>query len=518
MSPNRAHLLVIDVGTSSVRAAIIDADGDVIAFSAQKHEQHAPCVGWSEQSPLDWWQAVVVVVRQVVASPDSDIKALAGVCVCGQMHSPVPIDVDGHLLTERVQLWNDKRCLPNCLAFARCPDAAALEGRAGNPATPAWTGFKVAWLRDHQAEIYERAATFLTPKDFINFRLTGSRATDYSEASGSFLLNWRHLAYDDAIADALELDRSRFPPIYPAQHVIGGVTHHAAGETALPEGLPVVAGGGDFPVAMLGSGVIEPGLGADIAGTSIIISASARCPVRGPGIGNLCAVSGGWTPFTVLDAGGDSLDWMRRVLDRRKLDFSQLIELACAAPAGSEGLLFLPYLTGERMGEHRNSRGQFFGITRCHDHRHLYRAVIEGVAFASRRNMELLQVAGVGFERIVVSGGGARAPSWLAIKASIYGRALLVPENTETGLLGAAALAGLGVGIYANPAEAVARLVRLRPPVFPEPALVDYYAELYGVFQRLYETSGALCARLDALAARAQGIQPAPHGAGHGDS
>jgi sugar (pentulose or hexulose) kinase len=231
----------------------------------------------------------------------------------------------------------------------------------------------------------------------------------------------------------------------------------------------------------------------------------------------LCAVSGGWIPFTVLDAGGDSLGWMRRVLGGRKTDFSQLIELACTAPAGSEGLLFLPYLTGERMGEHPNSRGQFFGIASRHNQGHLYRAVMEGVAFASRRNMELLQVAGVEFERLVVSGGGARASCWLSIKASIYGRPLLVPENTETGLLGGAALAGLGIGVYANPAEAVGRLVRLRPPIFPEPALVDYYTELYGVFQRLYETSGALCARLDALAARAPGIQSAPHAAGHRD-
>jgi xylulokinase len=508
MAANRADFLVIDVGTSNVRTAIITSHGDVVAFSAQGHEQRTPCLGWFEQSPLAWWQAVVATIRQVLAGPEIDIKTLAGVCICGQMHSPVPIDADGRLLLEWVQLWNDKRCTPHCLDFARRPDADALRLRTGNPITSAWTGFKVAWLRDHQPQIYHRAVTFLTPKDFINFRLTDVCATDYSEASGSFLMNRQSLDYDEAILDALALDRCKFPPIYPPHHVIGGVTTHAAAETALPAGLPVVAGGGDFPVAMLGSGVIEPGLGADISGTSVIISASARFPVRASGIENLCAVSGGWIPFTVLDAGGDSLHWIRHVLRNPQTDFSQLIELARTVPAGSEGLLFLPYLTGERMGEHSNSRAQFFGITRRHSQAHLYRAVIEGVAFASRRNIDLLQASGVDFEQIVVSGGGARASFWLSNKASIYDRPLLVPENIETGLVGGAALAGLGVGVYSDPTEAIARLVRFRPPIFPQPALVDYYAELYGVFQRLYEASGELCARLDALAASGPGIRP----------
>ena len=507
MSPHRIDFVVIDIGTSRVRAAVISASGGVIAFSAQAHQQHSPCVGWFEQSPLEWWGAVVVAIRQVLADPVVDIKALAGICVCGQMHSPVPIDAEGHVLSERVQLWNDKRCLPNCQAFARRPDATALQRHTGNPATSAWTGFKVAWLRDREAWIYDRATTFLTPKDFINFRLTDTRATDYSEASGSFLLNWQRLDYDEAITNALGLDSAKFPPVYPSQHVIGAVTARAAAETALPEGLPVVAGGGDFPVAMLGSGVIEPGLGADITGTSVVISAFAGCPIMGSGIENLCAVSGGWFPFTVLDAGGESLDWIRRVLASPQTEFSDIVEFACTIPAGSEGLLFLPYLTGERMGEHPNSRGQFFGITSRHNQGHLYRAVIEGVAFASRRNIDLLHAAGVEFEQIVVSGGGAKAPAWLSIKASIYDRALRVPENIETGLLGGAALAGLGVGIYASPAEAVARLVRLRPPICPEPALVDYYAELYGVFERLYKTSGELCSRLDALTASGQSIR-----------
>ena len=221
------------------------------------------------------------------------------------------------------------------------------------------------------------------------------------------------------MADALALDSSKFPPIYPSHQVIGSVTPDAAAETAaLPEGLPVVAGGGDFPVAMLGSGIIAPGLGADISGTSGIISAAARYPVRGSGIENLYATCGGWIPFTVLDASGDSLHWIRRVLHNPQTDFNHIIELVSTTPAGSEGLLFLPYLTGERMGEHPNSRAQFFGITSRHSQGHLYRAVIEGVAFASRRNIDLLHAAGVEFEQIVVSGGGARASSWLSIKAS----------------------------------------------------------------------------------------------------
>ncbi|HXH01966.1 MAG TPA: FGGY family carbohydrate kinase, partial [Candidatus Competibacteraceae bacterium] len=478
MSSQRSSVLTIDLGTGSVRAAVIGRDGRIIACASRPHDQEIPFPGWSEQSPQRWWQEVVAILAELLQVPGVDTRTLAGLCVCGQMHGPVPIAADGEPLLERVQLWNDKRCAGLVAAFARRQDAPAIQTLTGNPAAPSWTAFKVAWLRAHQADVYERAATFLAPKDFINFRLTGVRATDGSEASGSFLLNWQTLDYDDGIAAALGLDRAKFPPIHPSHQVIGTVTRHAATTTGLPEGLPVVAGGGDFPVAMLGSGVIAPGMGADITGTSTVIAAYATAPVLAAGLSNLCAVNGGWLPFTTVDAGGDSLCWARRVFGEPHMEYATVCAMARAVPAGSEELLFLPYLHGERLGGRSHARAQFFGITERHGKGHFYRAVMEGLAFAARRNLARMRAAGIAFEHLVASGGGARDPLWLAIKASVYDLPLAVPENTESGLLGAAALAGLGTGLYPDAGTAVAQLIRLRTTVFPEPALVDYYARL----------------------------------------
>lgn len=468
-------------------------------MAGHAYEQKTPRHGWSQQNPRAWWEGVTATLRQVLNMPGADPGSLVGLAVCGQMHSPVPIDAEGRVLAEWVQLWNDRRCADLAATFARRPDAAEYLHRAGSPPTTAWSGFKAAWLRVHQPQVYKRTATFLSPKDFINFKLAGVRATDYTEASGSFLLDWRTLDYDAGLADALDLDRGKFPSIYPSHQVIGTVTRAAAVETGLPMGLPVVAGGGDAPVALLGAGVIEPGTGVDITGTSTVIGALSPAPILASGIANFHAVCGGWMPFTVLDAAGDSVRWARSLLNDTKLDFRAIVDLAATAPAGAGGLLFMPYLNGERLGEHTNSRGQFFGITRRHDRAHVYRAVLEGLAFAGRRHIRQMRAAGIGFDRLVATGGGTRHPLWLAIKTGIYAEPLAVAEYPESGILGCAALAGLGAGVFADPAEAVASLVRVRPPLTPDPMLADYYARLGEIFDRLYETSGELCAQIDEL-------------------
>ncbi|HET6518263.1 MAG TPA: FGGY family carbohydrate kinase, partial [Geminicoccaceae bacterium] len=468
-------LLAIDVGTGSVRAALLDARGAIVALAAREHDQHVPRFGWSEQSPADWWRGVVETVRAVLRAPEADPRRIAGVAACGQMHAPVPVDAAGGVLLERVQLWNDKRPAELCARFEREHDARALLPRTANPPAPSWTAFKVAWMRDHQPEVYGRAAFFLTPKDFVNFRLTGVAATDYSEASGSYLLDARELRYDAAIADLVGVDVARFPPVHPADAVIGTVTPAAAAEKGLPAGLPVVAGGGDFLVALLGSGVVEPGVGSDVTGTSTLISVWDARPVADARVMNLHAAGDGWVPFTILDAGGDSLRWARRVFGEPGTSFDAINRLAEAAPPGCEGLLFLPYLNGERVGGRPDARAQFFGVTARHGKGHFYRAVMGGVALASKRNLDLMAAAGAPIGRVVATGGGARGSLWLRIKASVYGVPITAPENTESGLLGCAALAGAGVGLFADPRDAARRLVRLAPPVEPDPALAERY-------------------------------------------
>jgi len=223
MKDRTAQLLAIDVGTGSVRSAVVDTAGRVVAFAARPHEQHVPRPGWSEQSPQEWWEGVCATLSEVLRAPEVAKDRIQGVCVCGQMHGPVPVDPDGQVLLDRVQLWNDKRPADTVDGFAGRADVAALTEITGNPPAPSWIAFKVAWIKQHQPEVYEQAAAFLTPKDFVNFKLTGEIATDYSEASGSYLLDCRTMEYDAATAAAVGVDLAKFAPAHPSAHPIGRV-------------------------------------------------------------------------------------------------------------------------------------------------------------------------------------------------------------------------------------------------------------------------------------------------------
>jgi len=499
MADTSAQLLAIDIGTGSVRSAVVDTSGRVIAFAARPHEQHVPRPGWSEQSPQEWWEGVCATLGEVLRAPEVAKDRIQGVCVCGQMHGPVPVDADGRVLLDRVQLWNDKRPADLVDGFAGRADVAALTETTGNPPAPSWIAFKVAWIKQHQPDVYDQAAAFLTPKDFVNFRLTGEIATDHSEASGSYLLDCRTMEYDAAAAAAVGVDLGKFAPAHPSAHPIGRVGAAAAAETGLPPGLPVVVGGGDFLVSLLGSGVTGPGVGSDITGTSTLISVWSELPVIHDIVSNLAGANGGWVPFTIMDAGGDSMRWARRLLNDPDTDFNRINAMAEDTPPGGEGLVFLPYLTGERLGGAANARAQFFGITSRHGKGHFYRAVMEGVAFASRRNIELMRSAGTQFDRIVATGGGAKEDLWLGIKASIYNMPIDVPENPESGILGCAALAGLGAGVFADVDEAVARLVAIRRGAEPDPAMVERYDRLATLFDDLYQEATRHYDRLNAV-------------------
>ncbi len=249
----------------------------------------------------------------------------------------------------------------------------------------------------------------------------------------------------------------------------------------------------------MGSGVIGPGVGSDITGTSTLISVWSEKPVIHDIVSNLAGANGGWVPFTIMDAGGDSMRWARRLLNDPETDFDRINAMAEDTPPGGEGLVFLPYLTGERLGGAANARAQFFGITSRHGKGHFYRAVMEGVAFASRRNIELMRSAGTQFNRIVATGGGAKGDLWLGIKASIYNMPIDVPENPESGILGCAALAGLGAGVFADVDEAVARLVAIRRGAEPDPAMVERYDRLATLFDDLYREATRHYDRLNAV-------------------
>lgn len=492
--------LSIDIGTGSVRAALVDASGRILAIRAREHDQIVPAFGWSEQRAEDWWGGVVAAVRAVCDAVDGAGPRIAAICACGQMHGTVLIDARGRLTRPTVPLWNDKRTASHVAAFEAANLPQDYLPLTGNPATPAWPGFKLQWLRDNDPAAYNAAAAVLMPKDYVNLRLTGEISMDRTEAGCSFLMDPASGVWSQAMCDRLGLDRAKLPPIRLPGEILGSVSTAAARETGLPEGVPVLVGGGDYPLALLGSGVCRPGLGSDVTGTSSIVTVVAQTPLLDPEICNVATVDGGWGSFVLLDSGGDAVRWARRAFHDNALGYDDIVARAETAPAGADGLFFLPYLAGERLGRHRNARAQFFGLAAAHGLAHLHRAVLEGVAFAVTRHIRIMeQASGRKLDRVIASGGGAKTALWLKIKASAYGIPIMVPEEAECGVVGCAALAATATGRFATVQQAADAFVRYAGEIVPDPRWADTYARMQPVFDRLYRQSQALYDDLDAL-------------------
>ncbi len=510
MDPAHDLLLAVDVGTGSVRAALLTPGGETVAFAAEEHEQIVRQFGWSEQRPADWWAGAVTVIRRVLDALPGAAARIAAIGACGQMHATVLVDADGRPALDAVPLWNDKRNREEVDRFTREQPWRSLLPVAGNPPSVAWWGFKLHWLKRHRPDEYARTTLVLGPKDWINFRLTGAVAIDAPEASCTYLFDVARGTWSDALAERLGIDPALLPPIREPHEVLAGVSRQAAAETGLREGTPVVVGISDYPAALLGSGVIEPGLASDVTGTSTLLTLCTAAPVLDPVISNVRGALPNWSAFTILDAGGDAMRWARRAFHEKRYDYERIVSLAAGAPAGAGMLLFLPYLNGERLGDCTNARAQFIGLTSGHGAAHLHRAVMEGVAFAAARNLRIMAAAGNRLDRMVAAGGGARTRLWLEIKASLYGCPILTTAAEECGVLGCAMLAGTGIGLYPDLATAASRLVRFTGEVRPNPRWADTYVRLAPLFDHAYENSRTYWAMLEA--AEADAGHPHPQG------
>ena len=496
------YTAALDIGTGSTRAALVAPDGTIKNVVAQEYEQIVPAYGWSEQRASDWWAAACSVLNQLTAFAAAERIKIDAVAACGQMHGTVLIGEDGLPTRDAVPLWNDKRTLAYVAAFEANEDVASWLPRTANPPTPAWPAFKLQWLRDHDPKAYAAATSVLMPKDYINLRLTGERSMDWTEAACSFLMDPKTGDWSDEVFSVLELDRTKMAPIRLPTDILGAVTAEAARATGLAAGTPVLVGGGDYPVALLGSGVCHPGLASEVAGTSSIITLVAEQPVLDAEISNVGTPEGNWGAFVLLEAGGDAARWARRTFHNNEQSYAEIIELAASAPAGSDALFFLPYLVGERLGQHRNSRAQFFGLAAGHGLPQLHRAVLEGVGFAVNRHLRVMERAtGTRPEVLIASGGGAKADLWLRIKASIYNRPILIPEEAECGLIGCAALAAVALGTASDLTAASSRLVRHTREVKPDPAWAERYSHMQPLFDTLYEQSQKYYDDLDKIAA-----------------
>ncbi len=484
------HILALDIGTQSSRAALVAAGGDILRIEQIRHEVDSPHPGWAQQQPDAWWNETCQAVRNVLHATGTDPASIAAVSACGQMHGPVGVDERGKTTTPWVQLWCDKRCEEQCAEVRRAHDEGQLSARAANPINPAWVGLKVRWYKEHEPAAYERARWFLVPKDFINFRLTGVAATDPSEASGSFLWDHQRDAYSDELAAAVGVDAGRFAPAHRSHDVVGQVTDEAARATGLAPGTPVVAGGGDFPVSLLGFGVVGRRIAADVTGSSTLFAVHAEKPLIHPAVQNLRHVVDGWIPFTILDCGGLSMKWCQDWLASAReedVPFEKLIAMAADVPPGSDGLLFYPYMLGERRRENTAARGGFFGLTLNHRAPHFVRAVMEGVALAMARDAALFASLGVEVDQLLCVGGGARNALWNRIKADATQRPLTLADEPEAGVKGAALLGEAGAGLIADPAaEAVARRTA-GTLVPPGPDTADWSRRALAQFSRVYE-------------------------------
>jgi xylulokinase len=476
------EILTIDVGTGSVRAGLVGLDGMVRALHAVSHQTHHPQHGWAEQSPLDWWDGACKAIGRTIA--EGGAQRLVGIACCGQMHAPVLIDRNGVTVRQTAPLWNDKRAAGTAVRLADRIRATGLPAPA-NPPTSAWPGVKLAWSADAEPDVLARSRWLLMPKDWINFCLTGEVAMDWTEAGSSFISDAATGDWSPDLARLIGIDPSLLPPILPSTQRIGTVSDASSRATGLPRGLPVFTGAGDFPVAILGSGVTRPGAVSDITGTSFLLTCLRNGPLVDPEIMNVALASGGWGAFAVVDAAGDAIRWAARSLDRNRHDYEQLSHEASTVPPGADGLMFLPYLTGERLGQGPSSRAAFLGLTAHHGPAHLHRAVMEGVILAMNEAYSPIMAQAGRPETIVSAAGGARSDLWLSIKANIFDCPVIAPEEPEAGLIGAACLGFTGSGHFKDATEAASALARYRPPIVPDPALRTRYSEMAAAFHEV---------------------------------
>jgi xylulokinase len=494
-------VLAIDIGTQSTRAALVSRGGHILGTAASPVRLHAPRPGWAEQDPEEWWSTTLSNVATVVEGhPNSRIGAIA---VGAQMHGLVALDGAGRAIGGRSAIWSDKRCADQVEGFKRRSDAGTLATLAGNRPLPAWAGFKMAWLRCHRPDTYAGAAKLLVVKDFVNYRLCGEVATDPSESSGSFLCDAATGQWSDELLDALGVQRSKLPQIVSSTTVIGGLGSEVAGPMGLSAGTPVVAGSGDMMCQLLGAGLTDNGRVALVAGTASILAMAADRPSTDLRIMNLRSASGNWARFGIADAAGVSFRWFVDQFCRTPGEpdlvggaFDRFTEEAAEVEAGSDGLLFFPYLLGERTLGTDRSRASFIGATLRHRRPHFVRAVLEGIALEDRRSLEC--VCPDGFDEPVrCTGGGAASSLWNQIRADVFGHPVQTLTATEGGIQGAAILAGVGAGWYANAAAGADQVVRAAETWSPDPGAARRYNCSYQTFCEVHDVLGRVWPRWD---------------------
>jgi xylulokinase len=472
-------LVGLDVGTTGVKAVALSPDGEVLATASHGYPLSTPHSGWAEQDPADWWAASEAALAEVAAGRD-----VAGIGLSGQMHGLVALDVADRVIRPAI-LWNDQRTAAECAEIEERVGFERLVALTGNRALTGFTAPKLLWLRRHEPDAFARIARVLLPKDYVRLRLTGEWAIDVSDASGTLLLDVGRRAWSDEVLAAVDLPAAWLPPLLESPQQAGEVV---AGH-AVSHATPVAAGAGDQPAAAVGVGAVRPDVLSVVLGTSGVVLAPLPAYAHDPAgrVHAFChAVPDTWQAMGVMLSAAGSLAWFHERL-AADVPFDELVVEAERWEPGAGGLVFLPYLAGERTPHaDPDARGAFAGLELRHDRGALVRAVLEGVAFGLRDCLDLLRALGVEGTVARVSGGGTRGALWLRIAASVLDLPLEQTASEEGSAFGAALLGGVAGGVFADVDEAVARCVRVSHVVEPDPAWRDAYAELLPRYRALY--------------------------------
>ncbi len=486
-----AFFLGVDVGTSNVKALVVDGRGRAVARASEPLALRTPHPGWAEQDPNAWWKAAARAIQRAVGRGRAARK-IDAVGLSGQMHSSVFLDAKNKVIRPAL-LWCDGRTSAECRQITERVGEENLRDWVSNPALEGFTLPKVLWLRNHEPEAFRRLAKVLLPKDYIRWQLTGGLATDFSDAAGTLMLDVAHRRWSREILDALDLPQDLVPEVGESTAVLGTISAAAARATGLAAGTPVVGGGADNACGAVGVGAVAPGAVVASWGTS----GTVVCPTDAPKVDpqmrahTFChAAPDTWYVMGVMLTAGGAFAWYRQQLApelARKKDADILLNKEAAkVPIGAQGLTFLPYLQGERT-PHRDAeaRAAFVGLSLAHTRAHLTRAVLEGICFGLRDSLEIIASLGMDVRDVMITGGGASAPFVRQLQADVYGKPVVPVDQAEGPALGAALLAAVGVGGFRD-LTAAAEIVKRRPPVAPRPAAHAAYEEPYRRFRALY--------------------------------
>jgi xylulokinase len=487
-------LLGIDVGTGGTRALLIDSSGRVISAATAEHApMSSPRIGWAEQAPDDWWRAAREAIHACLAKSSTSAREITGIGLTGQMHGLVLLDAEDRVVRPAL-IWCDQRTGEECREITKQVGAQRLIELTANPALTGFTLPKIWWVMRREPEQWARVRSLMLPKDYIRFRLTGARAIDVADASGTLMFDVVHRRWSQPMLEMSKIDEAILPKVFESPEISGCVNEPGSRACGLRTGIPVVAGAGDQAAGAVGMGIVKPGAVSATIGTSGVAFAATSRPVLEPGgrIHTFChAIPNRWHVMGVTQGAGLSLRWFRDQFGAGKDDgrdpYQRLAEEAAKTPPGADGLLWTPYLMGERTPHlDPHARGALVGITAQHTRAHMIRAIMEGVAFSLRDSLTLFREIGVPIESIRLGGGGARSALWQQIQADIYGMPVELIEADEGGAYGAALLAGVGTSTWPSVEQACETAVRVAKRVEPNPKSAALMNQQYREYRKLY--------------------------------